>query len=197
MSIREHLKIFQLEMLKTNHGEAAILLQAYLKYEEHLRHGCSDLTAGRRVAQNFYTKDTRANAAKNKHTQCYWYRYRARALIVGYRYFVTTGKMLPETRDRCQGKSLVHDPVVKRWCMEIISALSKSWSARTFRDIVSKKKFNEGRLMEGAKLGRSTTTYFLHQLGMELVCPKKGVYKDGHERADTVQARKAYTLKLH
>ncbi len=52
--------------------------------------------------------------------------------------------------------------------------------------------------MEGAKIGRSTTTYFLHQLGMELVCPKKGVYKDGHERADTVQARKAYTLKkLH
>jgi hypothetical protein len=59
LSIREGLKSFQIEMLKTNHGAAAILIQAYLKYEEHLRHGKSDLTAGRLVAQNFYTKETR------------------------------------------------------------------------------------------------------------------------------------------
>jgi hypothetical protein len=32
---------------------------------------------------------------------------------------------------------------------------------------------------------------------MELVCPKKGVYKDGRERPDTVLARQTYTLKLH
>ncbi len=108
-------------MLKTNHGAVAILIQAYLKHEEQLRDGKSDLTAGRLVALNFYTKETRANASKDKHTQCYyWYRYRARALIVGYRYFLTTGKMLPETRGRCKGKSRVHDSVVKRWCMDII-----------------------------------------------------------------------------
>jgi hypothetical protein len=40
--------------------------------------------------------------------------------------------------------------------------------------------------------------YYLHDLfvGMELVCPKKGIYKDGHERPDTVQARKVYTERL-
>jgi hypothetical protein len=54
----------------------------------------------------------------------------------------------------------------------------------------------EGILVEGTKIGRNTATYFLHQLGMELVCPKKGVYKDGHERPDTVLARQAYILKL-
>ncbi len=47
--------------------------------------------------------------------------------------------------------------------------------------------------MEGCKIGRSTATYYLHELGMELVCPKKGIYKNGHERPDTVLARKLYT----
>ncbi len=32
---------------------------------------------------------------------------------------------------------------------------------------------------------------------MQLVCPRKGVYKDGHERADTVEARKIYTAFVH
>jgi hypothetical protein len=86
--------------------------------------------------------------------------------------------MLPETRGRCKGKSLVHDPVVKRLCTDIIWNLSKSWSARAFRDKVSQKLHIEGILVEGTTIGRNTTTYFLHQLGMELVCPKKGVYKD-------------------
>jgi hypothetical protein len=161
-----------MEMLKANHGAAAILIQAYLKYEEHLRQGKSDLTAGRLVAQNFYTKETRANASKKKHTQRYWYRYRARALIVGYHYFLTTGKMLPETRGRCKGKSLIHDPVVKRWCMDIIRNLPKSWSARTFRDKVSQKLYLEGILAEGMKIGRNTTTYFLHKLGMVGTCAR-------------------------
>jgi hypothetical protein len=31
---------------------------------------------------------------------------------------------------------------------------------------------------------------------MELVNPKKGIYKDGHERPDTVILRKEYTAKL-
>jgi hypothetical protein len=185
------------EMIKTNNAAMAILLQAYLKFEEYLRDGKSDLTAGRLVAKNFYTRETRANAAQNKNRQPYWYRYRARALIVGFRYFMTTGKLLSEQRGRCKGKSLIHEPVVKRWCAEIISAMSHAWSARTFRDKVSIKLFTEGLLVEGCKIGRSTATYYLHELGMELVCPKKCIYKDGHERPDTVQARKLYTERLN
>ncbi len=32
---------------------------------------------------------------------------------------------------------------------------------------------------------------------MKLACPKKGIHKDGHERQDTVEARKAYTAVLN
>ena len=32
---------------------------------------------------------------------------------------------------------------------------------------------------------------------MQLVCPKKGIYKDGHERDDTVSDRKRYTALIH
>ncbi len=42
-------------MIKTNNAAMAILLQAYLKFEEYLRDGKSDLTAARLVAKNFYT----------------------------------------------------------------------------------------------------------------------------------------------
>ncbi len=196
LSTRGRLKLLQKEMLQTNQGVAAILLQAYLKFEEHIRNGKSDLTAGRLVSQIFYSKESRSNASNSHHTRLYWYRYRSRALIVGYRYFLTTGQVLPENRGRCKGKSLIHDPVVKRWCTEIIADMPKAWSARTFRDKISEKLRNEGMVMEGCKIGRSTTTYYLHELGMELVSPKKGIYKDGHERPDTVQVRKEYTAKL-
>ncbi len=116
---------------------------------------------------------------------------------MGFRYFMTTGKLMSERRGRCKGKSLIHDPVVKRWCAEVISAMPNAWSARTFRDKVSIKLFTEGLIVEGCKIGRSTATYYLHELGMELVCPKKGIYKDGHERPDTVEARKLYTARLN
>ncbi len=46
------------------------------------------------------------------------------------------------------------------------------------------------------KIGRSTATYFLRELGMVLVRPKKGIYKDGHERPDTVVKRRHYTSVL-
>jgi hypothetical protein len=138
-SSRERLQLLQKEMIKTNNAAMAILLQAYLKFEEYVHDGKSDLTAGRLVAQNFYTRETRVNAAQNKHTQSYWYRYRARSLIVGLRYFMTTGKLMSERRGRYKGKSFIHDPVVKRWCAEIISEIPHAWSARTFRDKVSNK----------------------------------------------------------
>jgi hypothetical protein len=39
-------------------------------------------------------------------------------------------------------------------------------------------------------------TYFLRELGMILVRPKKGIYKDDHERPDTVVKRRHYTSVL-
>jgi hypothetical protein len=68
LSPRKQLKLLQKEMLATNNGAMAILLRAYLKFEEFLRDKKSNLTAGRLVAKNFYTRETRLNAAQNKHT---------------------------------------------------------------------------------------------------------------------------------
>jgi hypothetical protein len=101
-------------------------------------------------------------------------------------------------RGKCQGTSLIHDPTVRYYCFEVIAQLGKNWSARTFRDRISVKLYvyESGFLKVGAKIGRSTATYYLRSIGMVLVHPKKGIYKDGHERPDTVSYRKTYISVL-
>ncbi len=58
----------------------------------------SELQAGRYVADHFYgdERDERKNASS---TDLQWHRYRARALIVGYRYFLANGNIF----DRQEG----------------------------------------------------------------------------------------------
>ena len=160
----------------------------------------SELMAARMVAVEFYVKErqVRINASKNEHNKKYWYRHRARAILCGYRFFQRTGTILPDRRGRCQGKSHIHDPDIQRWAKAVIQGLGKggrSWSARTFRDKMSLRLQTAGLVKPGKKIGRSTTTYYLHVLGLHLACPKKGIYKDGHERENTVAARKVYTAK--
>ncbi len=93
---------------------------------------------------------------------------------------------------------MIHIPNVKHfYCLEIIGQLGATWSARTFRDKISAKLYSLGYLKENIKIERSTATYFLRQLGMVLVRPKKGIYKDGHERPDTVLKRSIYTSVLN
>ncbi len=161
---------------------------AFRQFEICIRvKGMSELQAGRFVAETCYgdQHDGRSNATSTR-----VYRYRARALIVGYRYFLATGTLLLDRRGKCQGKSHVYDPVVKAWCREIISEFPNYFSARTFRDKVSAKLATNGYIKQNSKIGRSVTTFYLHQLGLHLACPKKGIYKDGNERPDTVQARR-------
>jgi hypothetical protein len=86
--------------------------------------------------------------------------------------------------------------MVRHFCFEVIAQLGKNWSARTFRDRISVKLYESGFLKLGTKIGRSTATYYLRSIGMVLVHPKKGIYKDGHERPDTVAYRKIYTSVL-
>ena len=187
--------------------KGGVLANAHLKFEEYLRVGngdskgsFSELKAGRTVAVNMFTRISgrvpRTNLAQNRRNQNYWYRYRSRSLITGYRYFVATGCLLPESRGKCQGKSLIRNPNVKHYCVEIIGQLGATWSARTFRDRISAKLYSLGYITANMKIGRCTATYFLRELGMVLVRPKKGVYKDGHERPDTVVKRRHYTSVL-
>ncbi len=79
---------------------------------------------------------------------------------------------------------------------KVIAQLGATWSARTFRDRISVKLYESGYLKPGTKIGRATATYFLRTIGMVLVHPKKGIYKDGHERPDTIFYRKNYTAVL-
>ncbi len=92
----------------------------------------------------------------------------------------------------------MHDLIVRHYCFEIIGQLGTTWRARTFRDKISAKLFASGYLKkEGKKIGWCTTTYYLREIGMVLVHPKKGIYKDGHERVDAVEYRKKYTYVLN
>jgi hypothetical protein len=206
--VRSRLFEYKENQEKTGNAKGAVLANVYLKFEEYLRlggvdsshpRGFSELKAGRLVAKTMFprAKLTRKNASQNRLTQRYWYRYHSRSVITGYRYFLATGCLLPETRGKCKGNSLIHNPNVKRYCLEIIGELGKTWSARTFRDKISAKLYSLGYLHDNKKIGRSTATYFLRQLGMVLIKPKKGIYKDGHERADTVQNRIIYTAMMN
>ena len=58
--------------------------------------------------------------------------------------------------------------------------------------------YSLGYLNANKKIGRCTVTYFLRQLGMVLTKLKKVIYKDGYERADTVQMNRImYTAMLN
>ncbi len=197
--VRTRLFDLKLSQEKTGNVKGGVLTNAYLKFEEYLRVGngdgkgsFSEFKAGRTVAVNMFMRISgrvsRTNLAQNRRNQIYWYRYRSRLLITGYRYFVATGCLLPESRGKCQGKSLIHNPNVKHYCLEIIGQLGATWSARTFRDRISAKLYSLGYIKANMKIGRCTATYFLRELGMVLVRPKKGIYKDGHERPNMLVA---------
>ena len=135
-----------------------------------IRGASANLKAGRLIATAVFPRgrQTRKNASKNKVNVKYWYRYRARAIITGYRYLLATGCLMPEQRGKCKGTSLIHDPHVRHFCLDIITQLGQTWSARTFRDKVSAKLYEVGMLKEGTKIGRSTATYYLRELGSVL-----------------------------
>jgi hypothetical protein len=198
---------FHKHQVQTKNVRGATLANAYILLEQYLRNGNGDgkggfslLKAGRTVAKTVFPRSqhTRKNASRNRHNQLYWYRHRSRAIIIGYRYFVATGFLLPETRGKCKciGTSLIHDPTVRHYCFEVIAQVGATWSARTFRDRISVKLYESGYLMQGTKIGRTTATYYLRTIGMVLVHPKEGIYKDGHERPDTILYRKNYTSVL-
>jgi hypothetical protein len=173
-SVRERLWEFKENQERLLNPKGIIMGNAYIKFEEYLREGngdstggFSELKAGRIIAKTVFPrgKKTRKNASQNEINKKYWYRYRARSIITGYRYLVATGCLMPEQRGKCKGTSLIHDPHVRHICFAIIARLGQTWSARTFRDKVSADLYSNGMIKEGKKIGRSTATYYLRQLG--------------------------------
>ena len=51
----------------------------------------------------------------------------------------------------------------------------------------------DGTLVGGDTISHVAVCHYLRCLGMDLVCPKKGLYKDGHERLDI----KTYRIDEH
>jgi hypothetical protein len=124
---------FKVSQEKTANVKGAILAaNTFLKFEGY------ELKAGRIIAKTMLTRDSgkvaRKNVSQNRINRKYRYRYRSRSIIAGFQYFVATGCLLPETREKCQGKSLIHIPNMKHYCLEITGQLGATWSARTFRD---------------------------------------------------------------
>jgi hypothetical protein len=183
--VRARLHDFKVSQEKTANVKGAILANTFLKFEEYVRlgdgdgkGGYSELKAGRIIAKTMFTRESgkvaRKKFSQNRINRKYWYRYRARSIITDFRYFVATGCLLPETRGKCQGKSLIHIPNVKHYCLEIIGQLGATWSARTFRDKISAKLYSLGYLKENNKIGRSTATYFLRQVWYGVSAPEEG-----------------------
>jgi hypothetical protein len=203
---RTRLWEFRKHQVQTKNVRGATLTNAYILFEQYLHIGNGDckggfslLKANRTVAKTVFPRpqQTRKNSSRYRHNQLYWYRHRSRAIIIiGYRYFLATGCLLPETRGKCKGTSLIHDPTVRHYCFEVIAQLGTAWSARTFRDRISMKVYESGYLKASSKIGRTTATYYLRTTGMVLVHPKKGIYKYGHERPITIIYRKKYTAVL-
>ena len=106
-----------------------------------------------------------------------------------YESFKQHGRLITDGRGRQPGKSLIHDEDIKALCRTVISQLGENWSARSFRDAVSKRLVEKQMVKVGKKIGRSTASYWLSELGMECIQPKKGIYKDAHEREDVVEFR--------
>jgi hypothetical protein len=121
MYARTRLWEFRKHQVQTKNVRGATLANAYILFEQYLcigngdgKGGFSLLKAGRTVAKTVFPRpqQTRKNSSRNRHNQLYWYRHRSRAIIIGYRYFVATAFLLPETRGKCKGTSLIHDPWV-------------------------------------------------------------------------------------
>ena len=196
-----------------------VVVMALQAYVRGMAEGSSSLQSSRAVAKIFYGKDggvgreaSKGGGGKTKkqktekHARQHnvpvylvrkrQYRRGAEKIRAAYTQFSKDGSVLEETRGRSGGKTLIHDEDVKSLCRSVISGLPPRWSAKLFQSEVSKKLAERGLLASGrTKIGNSTATSWLRQLGMVLVCEKKGIYKDGHERADVVEARTKYVLK--
>ena len=182
--VRERLDKEEDAAINRGSAKAAILLRALKRYDEILSKGeVSIYQAARIVVNNFYILNRKDRKNANPQGRKRWYRYRQRWIIKQYNHFAIHNSLLEDRRGRAPGKSLIHDEDVKAICRDVISNFPKTgWSARQFRDEVSKKLI-ERQFIKAAnkKIGRSTSSYWLAALGMECVQPKKGIYKDAHE----------------
>ena len=127
------------------------------------------------------------------------YKYKAEKIRSNLLYFVRHRCLPADTRGKgVSNVSRIHDAEFRATCRSVIAGLetdlhSKEWSARDFRLALIKRLTEDGTLSaNGRGISTATVCFYLRYLGMVLVEPKKGIYKDGHERPDVVEYRKEY-----
>jgi len=138
------------------------------------------IAASRAVAEVLYYKPS--NRKKNRETT---FKYRAEKIRADLKYFAVH-RTLPDDKRGCgtSNPSRIHDVDFQGRCRRVISGLAKlhensEWSARDFRSAIMKDMREDGTLPEGRGISTKTICFFLRYLDMELVEPKKGIYKDG------------------
>lgn len=143
------------------------------------------IAASKAVAEVLYYKPS--NRKKNRKTT---FKYRAEKIRADLKYFAVH-RTLPVDKRGCgtSNPSRIHSPEFQDRCRRVISRLaktqgSKEWSARDFRSALMKDMREDGSLPEGRGISTKTICYFLRYLDMELVEPKKGIYKDGVTPSD-------------
>jgi hypothetical protein len=111
--VRTRLHDFKVSQEKTANVKGAILANTFFKFEEYVRlgdgdgkGGYSELKAGRIIAKTMFTRESgkvaRKNVSRNRINRKYWYRYRSRSIITGFRYFVATGCLLQKPEENAK-----------------------------------------------------------------------------------------------
>lgn len=146
------------------------------------------LTASRVVASVLYYS-SKSHGGKERTCKC-----RAEKIRRDLKHFLRH-KSLPQDRRGLgrQNPSRIFDPAFEAMCRSVIandqSEWGKDWSAAQFRDALMREMHADGSLEQGKTISKKAACFYLRYMGMTLICTKKGIYKDGHERADVVEHR--------
>jgi len=107
---------------------------------------------------------------------------------------------LPEFNQGChiKKKSLIADENAQQFCRSWLrSQRSNAISGRSFCNWVNEHFHEELGLPSSVEITERTATRWLHILGYKISdSMKKGMYLDGHERADVVEYRKCFLNEM-
>ena len=113
-------------------------------------------------------------------------------------YFLTH-KKFPVHQQGCHIKtrSLINDEDIARECrLWLRVQIHDSITAHRFSQWIAKDLHLKAGLSSPVTVSESTATRWLHFLGMKYGAYKKGMYVDGHERADVVQYRTEFLERM-
>ena len=133
------------------------------------------------VASIMYYKEK--GKGKGKQPTPTKYVYRGRKIRKWLKYF-SKHRSLPTDRrgQHRSNASRIFDEGFQAKCRAVIADLPSEWSARDFRQNLLDKLHTDGTLPATHGISGETISFHLRFLGMELIKPAKGIYKDGESQ---------------